>query len=87
MKKYLDTPSVIVAAMTLALFIAALFVKGITHDVFLEAGVFLVSIKILMMMHANRETARNVEKKLETALCKFGPRDFTINHRLLSRTI
>lgn len=34
--------------ITLALFIIALFEKGLTHDLLLEAGVFLVSVKLVM---------------------------------------
>jgi hypothetical protein len=49
MVKQLDMGSIIVILITLVLFIAALFVKGLTHDLFLEAGVFLVSVKIIMM--------------------------------------
>jgi hypothetical protein len=75
MGKYLDTPSTVVALLTFALFIAALFVKGITHDLFLEAGVFLISIKILMMMHLNRQASRQVEKKLDAVLTEPGPRE------------
>jgi len=37
--------------ITLLLFIAALFVKGFTHDLLLEAGVFLVSVKVIMMAY------------------------------------
>lgn len=38
-------------ALTLLLFIAALFVKGFTHDLLLEAGVFLVSVKLVLMSY------------------------------------
>ena len=58
MKKHLDLASIIILLITLLLFIAALFVKGFTHDLLLEAGVFLVSVKVIMMaykisVHAN----------------------------------
>jgi hypothetical protein len=42
MNKYMDFGSLMVALITLALFLAALFTKGLSHDLFLEAGVFLV---------------------------------------------
>ena len=77
MRKYLDAPSTIVALVTFALFIAALFVKGITHDLFLEAGVFLISTKILIMMHSNRQAARHVEEKLDAVLAELGQRNFS----------
>ena len=50
-KKHLDLGSIIVIIITLVLFITALFVKGFTHDLLLEAGVFLVSVKVIMMAH------------------------------------
>lgn len=68
MRKYLDLPSIVVAAVTLVLFVAALFVKGITHDLFLEAGVFLISVKILMVMHATRTAAERAERKMDAVL-------------------
>ena len=37
--------------LTFVLFIAALFVKGLTHDLLLEAGVFLVSVKLVLMSY------------------------------------
>jgi len=51
MNKYFSTADLIVIVVTMVLFIAALFTKGLTHDLFLEAGVLLVSIKIIMMNH------------------------------------
>lgn len=47
--KLVDIGSLITIVITLALFIAALFVKGLTHDLLLEAGVFLVSVKLVLM--------------------------------------
>ena len=51
MKKHLDLGSIIILMITLVLFITALFVKGFTHDLLLEAGVFLVSVKVIMMAY------------------------------------
>ena len=48
-KNSFDLWSVIVVALTFLLFILALFFKGLTRDILLEAGVLLVSIKIIMM--------------------------------------
>ncbi len=45
----LDTASTIVILATVILFLVALFEKGLTHDLLLEAGVFLVSTKIVLM--------------------------------------
>ncbi len=44
-----DPWSLVIIAITFILFFIALFVKGLTHDLLLEAGVFLVSVKLIMM--------------------------------------
>ncbi len=52
--KRLDVPSLVVILLTFVLFVAALVVKGIGHDLLLEAGVFLVSVKLIMMAYRIR---------------------------------
>ena len=47
--KLLDVGSYATIAVTLVLFLIALFMKGLTHDLLLEAGVFLVSAKLVIM--------------------------------------
>lgn len=73
MRKHLDLGSIIILLITLALFIAALFFKGFTHDLLLEAGVFLVSVKVIMMayrisVHADRiiSEMREIKNAIET---------------------
>ncbi len=51
MKRYLDAGSITVISMTFILFVLALFTKGMTHDLLLEAGVLLVSVKLIMMAY------------------------------------
>lgn len=46
-----DFGAIATIVLTLVLFIAALFIKGFTHDVLLEAGVFLVSVKLVLMSY------------------------------------
>jgi predicted Na+-dependent transporter len=59
MTTYLDRASVIVIILTFALFVSALVVKGLTHDLFLEAGVLLVSVKLILNgYHMNAHTER-----------------------------
>jgi hypothetical protein len=50
-RRHTDPWSLVVVVVTLALFVAALFLKGLTHDLLLEAGVFLVSVKLIMMAY------------------------------------
>jgi hypothetical protein len=54
-----------VVAITLVLFGAALFYTGLTHDLLLEAGVFLVSVKLIMMAYKSSVSNDAVKKKLD----------------------
>ena len=51
MSKHLDLGTQITLAITLVLFVVALFEKGFTHDLLLEAGVFLVSAKLVVLAY------------------------------------
>jgi hypothetical protein len=50
--------------LSFGLFGLALILKGITHDVLLEAGVFLVSVKLIVMAKKNAETENRLERHL-----------------------
>jgi ABC-type multidrug transport system fused ATPase/permease subunit len=62
---HLDPWSMMVLVITFALFVIALFVKGLTHDLMLEAGVFLVSVKLIIMAFNNSMQAKELAQKLE----------------------
>ena len=49
MSKHCNVWSFIVIATTQVLFYAALYTTGFTNDLLLEAGVFLVSVKLIVM--------------------------------------
>ena len=66
--RFLDPGSYAVMAVTLVLFIVALFVKGLGRDLLLEAGVFLVSVKLIMMAHKNAVSARQTQDYLKRIL-------------------
>ena len=68
MNKYMDRGSFVVAVITLVLFIAALFSKGISHDIFLETGVFLVSVKIIITAYRNSVDINHLDKKIDAVL-------------------
>lgn len=68
MNRYMDKGSFIVALITLGLFVAALFTKGLTHDLFLEAGVFLVSVKIIILAYNNGLAIGQLSEKLDMIL-------------------
>jgi hypothetical protein len=65
MIKHLDTGTILVILSTIILFIVALFVKGLTHDILLEAGVLLVSIKLIMLNYKNSANHIDIKKDLE----------------------
>jgi len=64
MKKYIDLGSIIVVVITFVLFGIALFTKGFTHNILLEGGVFLVSVKLIMMAFKNASHSRRMEIEL-----------------------
>ena len=64
MKKHFDSGTIIVILITGLLFAVALFVTGFTHDLLVEAGVFLVSIKLIMMTYRNKINYEDVKQEL-----------------------
>jgi hypothetical protein len=63
-RHYFDTGSLLVIFLTLILFVAALYFTGFTHDLLLEAGVFLVSVKLILMSYKNKVASDNLQKEL-----------------------
>ena len=64
MERKFDLGDTIIIAITFLLFTIALFSTGFTKDLLLESGVLLVSIKIIRMSSANRNSNREIIKKL-----------------------
>ena len=64
MMKYFDSGTIIVILITILLFTFALFVKGFTNAILLEAGVLLVSIKLIMMAYRNSMNYNDLKKEL-----------------------
>ena len=65
MRKHFDVGSTIVIIVTFLLFILALFTKGFTQDLLLEAGVFLVSVKLILMAYNNSVYIKSIENELK----------------------
>lgn len=65
MREHFDFGALAVIAMTFILFVAALFTKGFTHDLLLEAGVFLVSVKLILMAYKNSVTNKLILDDLQ----------------------
>ena len=64
MSKHSDIGSSVIIAITFGLFAAALLTKGFTHDLLLEAGVFLVSVKLIVMAYKNAMASKEIMKEL-----------------------
>ena len=62
--KYFDAGSIVVIAITFVLFAMALFFTGLTHDLLLEAGVFLVSVKLIIMAYKAGVTSESIHNEL-----------------------
>ena len=62
--RHLDFGTQLVILVTFVLFVTALFVKGLGHDILLEAGVFLVSVKLILMAYKSGVTANELTERL-----------------------
>ena len=67
-REHLDAASLVVILITLALFGIALVEKGFTHDMLLEAGVFLISVKLIMMAFKIGKQEAALQAKLDRLL-------------------
>jgi hypothetical protein len=64
-RNHFDPWSLVVIVLTLGLFLIALFTKGLTHDLLLEAGVFLVSVKLILAGYKNSASNGAIQQKLD----------------------
>src|SRR4029077_1785463 len=64
-RKHIDGGALVVILMTLVLFVAALFEKGFSHDLLLEAGVFLVSVKLIIMSYKSARLSAELKGRLD----------------------
>ncbi len=65
MRRHFDLTSLAVIVITLAFFVMALFTKGLTHDLLLEAAVFLISVKLIIMAYKNSHASEVPNKRLD----------------------
>jgi predicted DNA-binding transcriptional regulator len=65
MLKSSDPWSIAVIALTIALFILALFVKGLTKGLLVECGVLMVSIKLILMAKKTAEIEQSLAQRLD----------------------
>jgi hypothetical protein len=64
MSEHFDIGSLIVIAITFVLFAIAILTKGFVHDLLLEAGVFLVSVKLILMAYRNSLADKKITEEL-----------------------
>jgi hypothetical protein len=64
----LGNTSLLVILVTFILFVLALFSQGLTHDILLEAAVFLVSVKLIVMAYRDAKATDSLHKKLDTIM-------------------
>ena len=63
--KPIDLASLATVVITLVLFGTAVFVHGLTQHLLLEAGVFLVSVKLILMSYKNGQAAAKLLERLD----------------------
>jgi len=71
-RKHTDPWTAVVILVTLFLFGLALFLKGLTHDLLLEAGVFLVSLKLIIMGYKQALASERLHQELDDVRSALG---------------
>ena len=66
MKAHFDKGSLVIIFITFILFAIALFYKGFVHDLLLEVGVLLVSVKLIVMAYKNSVVSKEITEELQT---------------------
>lgn len=64
-RTHFDGWTLLVIVITFVLFAAALITTGLTHDILLESGVFLVSVKLIFMGYRASVSNKSIERKLD----------------------
>jgi len=67
--------TILTIVLTFTFFVLALFFKGLTHDILLEAAVFLISVKVILGMVQIRSMSEMMEKKLEELIDLNSPKE------------
>lgn len=71
-KKRTAIASWLTVFVTTALLVASLIEKGFTHEILLEAAVFLVSLKLVIAMHRSQLDNQETQTKLDALLRRQG---------------
>ena len=73
-QRRIDRASIITLVITVILFIIAIFEKGFTHELLLEAGVFLVSVKLMLSASKTDLTLHDLQDQLDAIEDKINKR-------------
>jgi len=73
LREHFDLPSIFVIVATIILFVMALYIKGLTHEMLLEGAVFLISVKLILASYKNSVTIKRLESKLDDLLSRARP--------------
>jgi hypothetical protein len=64
-RKHIDGGSLAGILITFVLFGVAFFEKGLSYDLLLEAGVFLVSVKLIIMSYKSALLSAQLKERLD----------------------
>ena len=65
LRERLDMGSMAVIVITFTLFVVSLFQKGLTHEILVDTGIFLVSVKLIVMSFKNNLYMKDLNQQLE----------------------
>ena len=57
--------SMAIIVVTFTLFVVSLFQKGLTHEILVDTGIFLVSVKLIVMSFRNNLYMKDINQQLE----------------------
>ena len=57
--------SMAIIFITFTLFVVSLFQKGLTHEILVDTGIFLVSVKLIVMSFKNNLYVKDLNQQLE----------------------
>ena len=65
LRERLDMGSMAIIVITFTLFAVYLFQKGLNHEILVDTGIFLVSVKLIVMSFKNNLYMKDLNQQLE----------------------
>ena len=72
MNRHIDKWNLLIIFLTFILFFLALFIKGFTKDLLLEAAILLVSVKIILATYKHHLDLIDIKSQLDRIEEKIG---------------